>query len=66
MANKFLNTVEWPIIKACYDILQLPIRQSSIKKGFIMTCRLDEWVFIAKDKNMTTITSQFWRCQIIW
>ena len=39
---KFLNAVESPIMEACYDILQLPITQSSGKNEFFKTCRSDE------------------------
>ena len=38
MANKFLNAVESPMMEACYDILQLPITQSSVKKEYVSTC----------------------------
>ena len=51
MAKKFLTTVESPVKEACCDLLQLSVTQLSVKKAFIMTCRPDEWVFIAKDKE---------------
>ena len=37
-------------MEACYDILQLPITEPSVKKEFIMTGKPDEWVFITEDK----------------
>ena len=52
VVRKFLNVVESPVMEACYNIIQLPTTQSSIKKEFIMTCRLDECMFIAKDKEI--------------
>ena len=39
-------------MEACYDILQLPITQPSVKKGYISTCPESECVFIAKSDNM--------------
>ena len=52
MANKFLNAVESPEMEACYNVLQLPITQSSIKKEYISTCPENECVFIAKSDNI--------------
>ena len=37
MANKFLNAVESSEMEACYDMLQLPITQTSVKKEYIST-----------------------------
>ena len=51
MDNKFLSAVESPVMEVCYDILQILITRTSFQKEFIMTCRSDEWVFTAKDKE---------------
>ena len=37
MGNKLLNADENPVQECCYDILQLPITNSSCKKAFIAT-----------------------------
>ena len=52
MGNKFLNAVETGDIECCYDLLELPITQSSVKIQFISTCRPDDGVFIAKDNTL--------------
>ena len=49
--NKLLNAVESPVMEVGCDILQLPISQSSIQDEVFMTCRPDEWVFMARDKE---------------
>ena len=52
MGSKFLNAVETGEIECCYDLLELPITQSSVKIQFISTCSLDHRVFIAKDNTL--------------
>ena len=51
VTNKLKNTTKPPVMDAYYDIWQFSIIQSSVKKGFIMIHRLDEWMFITKDKE---------------
>ena len=48
MGNKFLNAVEEPIQACCYEILQLPISNSTRKKEFINTSRPGERVGLTK------------------
>ena len=48
MGNKFLNAVEEPIQACCYEILQLPISNSTRKKEFINTCPPGEHVGLTK------------------
>ncbi len=48
MGNQFINAAESPVQQYCYDILQLPITNSSHKKEFIVTCRLEHSVAFAK------------------
>ena len=59
MGNKFLNAVEISEQECCYDLLQLPITQSSVKIEFISTCKPDDRVFIAKnDELFKKLTSE--------
>ena len=46
--NKFLNSVEMSEQECCWDILELPMTQSSVKVEFISNCPPDDRVFIAK------------------
>ena len=48
MGNKFLNAVEEPIQACCYEILQLPISNSTRKKEFINTSPCGEHVGLTK------------------
>ena len=48
MGNKFLNAVEEPIQACCYEILQLPISNSTQKKEFINTSPPRERVGLTK------------------
>ena len=48
MGNKFLNAVEEPIQACCYEILQLPISNSTQKKEFINTSPPREHVGLTK------------------
>ena len=48
MGNKFLNAVEEPIQACCYEILQLPISNSTRKKEFINTSPPGERVGLTK------------------
>ena len=48
MGNKFLNAVEEPIQACCYEILQLPISNSTQKKEFINTSPPGEGVGLTK------------------
>ena len=48
MGNKFLNAVEEPIQACCYEILQLPISNSTRKKEFINTSPPGECVGLTK------------------
>ena len=52
MGNKFLNAVETGEIECCYDLLELPITQSSVKIEFISICKPDDRVFIAKHNEL--------------
>ena len=49
MGNKFLNGVETAEQECCWDLLELPMTQSSVKVEFISTCPPDDRVFIAKN-----------------
>ena len=49
MGNKFLNSVEMSEQECCWDLLELPMTQSSVKVEFISACSPDDRVFIAKD-----------------
>ena len=49
MGNKFINGVETSEQECCFDLLELPFTQSSVKVQFISTTSPDERVFIAKD-----------------
>ena len=51
MGNKFINAVETSEQECCFDLLELPFTQSSVRVEFISTCPPDERVFIAKDEN---------------
>ena len=42
MVNTYLNAVESPVMDACYDIVRLPITQSSIKKECFTTYKPNE------------------------
>ena len=48
MGNKFLNAIEEPIQACCYEILQLPISNSTRKKEFINTSPPGERVGLTK------------------
>ena len=48
IGNKFLNAVEEPIQACCYEILQLPISNSTRKKEFINTSPPGERVGLTK------------------
>ncbi len=48
MGNKFLNSSECPAQEACWDILQLPMTNSSQKKEFICTTTKDQHVAVTK------------------
>ena len=48
IGNKFLNAVEEPIQACCYEILQLPISNSTRKKEFINTSPPGECVGLKK------------------
>ena len=48
MGNKFLNAVKEPIQACCYEILQLPISNSTRKKEFINTLPPGEHVGLTK------------------
>ena len=52
MGNKFLNSVEISEQECCWDLLELPMTQSSVKVEFISTCPPDDRVFIAKDDTI--------------
>ena len=52
MGNKFLNSVEIAEQECCWDLLELPITQSSVKVEFISTCPPDDRLFIAKDDSI--------------
>ena len=52
VGNKFLNAVETAEQECCYDLLELPITQSSIKIQFISICRPLNRVFIAKHNQL--------------
>ena len=49
MGNKFLNGVETAEQECCWDLLELPMTQSSVKIEFISTYPPDDRVFIAKN-----------------
>ena len=49
MGNKFLNSVKTAEQECCWDLLELPMTQSSVKVEFISTCPPDDRVFIAKN-----------------
>ena len=42
MDNKFLNSVEIAEQECCWDLLELPMIQSSVKVEFISTCPPDD------------------------
>ena len=48
LANIFLNTVKSPVMEACYIIVT---NNTIINQKGILTCRPNEWVFIAKGKE---------------
>ena len=48
IGNKFINATESPVQECCFDILQLPITQSSRKKEFICTSRPEQRVSLTK------------------
>ena len=52
IGNKFLNCSEMSEQECAYDLLELPITQSSVKVEFISTCRPEERVFIAKSEQL--------------
>ncbi len=49
MGNKFLNASESPVQECCYDLLGLPISDSSRKKEYINTVPSEERVGYTKD-----------------
>ena len=44
MGNKLLNAAENPVQECCYDIFQLPIKNSTHRKEFITTCLPEQCV----------------------
>ena len=52
MGNKFLNSVEISEQECCWDLLELPMTQSSVKVEFVSTRPPDDRVFIAKDDTI--------------
>ena len=52
MGNKFLNAAETSEQECCWDLLELPMTQSTVKVEFISTCPPDHRVFIAKDSSI--------------
>ena len=52
IGNKFLNCTEISEQECAFDLLELPITQSSVKVEFISTCSPDERVFIAKSEDI--------------
>ena len=52
MSNKFLNAAETSEQECCWDLLELPMNQSSVKVEFISMCPTDDRVFIAKDNSI--------------
>ena len=52
MGNKCLNSVEISEQECCWDLLELPMTQSSVKVEFISTCPPDDRVIIAKDDTI--------------
>ena len=52
MGNKFLNSGEIGEQECCWDLLELPMTQSSVKVEFISTCPPDDRVFIAKGDSI--------------
>ena len=52
IGNRFLIVVETSEQEHCYDLLELPINQSSVKIEFISTCKPHDRVFIAKNDEL--------------
>ena len=52
VGNKFLNSVEMLEQRCCWDLLEHPMTQSSVKAQFISTCPPDDRVFLAKDDKL--------------
>ena len=52
VGNKFLNSVEMLEQECCWDLLELPMTQSSVKVEFTTTCPPDDRVFIAKNDTL--------------
>ena len=48
MGNNFLNIIETPTQEWCFNLLQLPMVQSSLGHEFISASKADDRVFIAK------------------
>ena len=48
MGNKLLNAAENLVQECCYDILQLPITNSTHKKEFITTCPPEQCIALTK------------------
>ena len=48
MDNKLCNVAENPVQECCYDILQLPITNSTCKKEFIVTCPPKQCIDLTK------------------
>ena len=48
IGNKFLNAVEEPVQACCYEILQLPLVDSTQKKEYINTSPPEEHVGLTK------------------
>ena len=52
IGNKFLNCSEMSEQECIYDLLELPITQSSVKVEFISTCEKNDRVFLAKKDHL--------------
>ena len=48
MGNKLLNAAENSVQECCYDILQLPITNSTCEKEFIATCPPEQHLALTK------------------
>ena len=64
MGNKFLNAVEEPIQACCYEILQLPISNSTRKKEFINTSPPGEHVGLTKSLRIRTTGAKLKGCNL--
>ena len=52
IGETFFNAAETSEQECCWDLLELPMTQSSVKVEFISTCPPDDRVFIAKDSSI--------------